>query len=216
MSGESAQEFQKSNGSPKPPCKGYGKTQKKYFCRIILFRAWVVTAIFLFATGMVLLIFGAIYWKKSIGMFLGGAFCLVLAVPVTAFYLWCTYCYGDSQEIPQHMESGQLSIEKDISTLESPGFYKQNFTETKTDVPVEPLVAMTSIMSSSNSDENEQCFRDTSTSREPESNKSSATSTPDILTRRFLLSKVNFAPLASVETLTPSLRSSFASISTAI
>ncbi|XP_022242057.1 uncharacterized protein LOC111085850 isoform X3 [Limulus polyphemus] len=216
MSDESTQESQKPNGSPNPPFKGSGKTQQKSLCRIILIRAWMVTAIFLFATGMILLIFGAIYWKKNIGMFLGGALCLVLAVPVTAFYLWCTHCYGDSQKIPQHIESRQPSIEKEVSTVGSPGLYKQNFTEPKTDVPVEPLVTMTPIMSSPKSGENEQRLRDASTSREPGSNKSSVTSTPDILSRRFLLNKINFAPLASAETLTPSLRSSFASISTAI
>ncbi|XP_022237514.1 uncharacterized protein LOC111084990 [Limulus polyphemus] len=217
MNERETEEYQQSNVSPKPTCKTpAGKTQQNPFCKRILLRTWLVTAIFLFAAGIVLLIFGAIYWKNSVGIFLGGALCLVLAVPVTAFYFWYTRCYSDNQKTPQHLESKQPSMEKDVSTVGTPDLYKQSSTAPKTESPSIPHVVMTPVMSLQKADENGRISRDTSTSRDPESNKSSLTSTPDILGRRFLLNKNNLAPLASAETLTPSLRSSFASISNAI
>ncbi|XP_076335475.1 uncharacterized protein LOC143238811 [Tachypleus tridentatus] len=214
MNDRETEEYQQSNVSCKTPV---GKTQQKPLGMRVLLTTWLVIAVFLFAAGIVLLIFGAIYWKNSVGIFLGGALCLVLAVPVTAFYFWYTRCYGDNQKTPQHVESKQPSMEKDVSTVGTPDLYKQqSSTAPKTESPSIPHVIMTPLMSLQKADENGRISRDTSTSREPESNKSSLTSTPDILGRRFLLNKNNLAPLASAETLTPSLRSSFASISNAI
>lgn len=184
-----------SNGSP----RGMYQVPKEKLTRAITLKIWLGAVIFLFLAGTVMLIVGIVFWQTGLAIFLSGFFCLVLAVPMLALYVW--YLRWQKVGMAEKSSKGQNKI----STIGNPELYTPAPLQLKSDYPMGPLLIMT-------------LPRTKSYSPAHRVNDIEEESSPDISEKTYPLKlrNKNLPPLASVETLSPSVTSSVVSLDTAI
>ncbi|XP_013772831.1 uncharacterized protein LOC106457929 [Limulus polyphemus] len=186
-----------SNGSP----RGHPMYQvpKEKLTRAISLKIWLGAIIFMFVAGTVMLVVGVVFWQTGLAIFLSGFFCLVLAVPMFALYVW--YLRWRKVGI---VEKGR-KVQNTISTIGNPELYTPAPLQLKSDYPMGPLLIMT-------------LPRTKCSSPSRPVNDAEEESSPNISGKMYPLNlrNKNLPPLASVETLSPSLTSSVVSLDTAI
>ncbi|XP_022253838.1 uncharacterized protein LOC111088330 [Limulus polyphemus] len=161
---------------------------KEKLSRAVILKIWLGLFIFLFVTGGILVVLGVIFWQTGLGMFLGGVFSLILAVPTLALYLW----YIRWRKVETNNKSRK--DHNTISTIGNPDFYTPAPLQLKSDYPMGPLLIMT-------------LPRNKPTSLSQSLDDSIVESTPDISGEKSPINprKKNLPPLASTETLSPSV-----------
>lgn len=155
--------------------------------RATLFRAWLISIILLFLVGVILLVCGAIFGANK-SLLITGVICVTIAVPMLLFYIGVNRCRKQRNQC-----KGQINGQ--VSTIYPPEYYTQTPPGLKTDYPMGPFLIMT--LPRSREDRRGSCPYE-----------ESANSTPSISCHRKLnMNRKNVPPLASAETLTPSLLS---------
>ncbi|XP_022256608.1 uncharacterized protein LOC111089095 [Limulus polyphemus] len=195
------------NGSPRGHNQHNGSPRghtiyhvpKEKLSRVLFLKIWLGTIVFLFVAGVVLLVLGVVFWQTGLALFLGGLFCLTLAVLTLSVYVW--YLRWRSTGVVDKSRKDQNTI----STIGNPELYTPAPLQLKSDYPMGPLLIMTLPRT--------KCL--------PSSHPlgdAAVESTPDIDRKIYPLKPCNknLPPLASAETLSPSLTSSVVSIDTAI
>lgn len=168
--------------------------------RATLLKAWLVSIVLLLVVGIVLLLCGAFFGSASKPLLIAGVICVSIAIPMVLFYIGVTRCRRRRNDICKEVTNGQ------IATIYPPEYYTQTPPGMKSDYPMGPLLIMTLPKS-----------RESRSRRASGACNESTSSTPNNSNyRKMGPYRKNLPPLASEETLSPSLWSSSTGIDSVI
>ncbi|XP_076324869.1 uncharacterized protein LOC143232834 [Tachypleus tridentatus] len=163
------------------------QVSKEKLSRAVILKIWFGLFTFLFVAGAILVVLGVVFWQTGLGIFLGGVFSLILAVPTLVLYLYIRW-----RKVVTNNKGRKNH--NTISTIGNPDFYTPTLLQLKSDYPMGPLLILT-------------LPKNKRTSLSQSLSDNIVESTPEISGKKSSINprKSNLPPLASTETLSPSV-----------